>query len=322
MSEMKNPNQPIGATNPRTLFAAALMGFLALFLLQSFKPSSHRNPAIATSTQASQPPANTHKSTLPDRPTPNAQTRFLDLLTHPLFYILNWIHTHIIANWGWAILVLTLLINLLLLPLRIKTMRAQQTTQRLQPEIAAIREKFKGCKFGDPRMQQMQQEISALQRTHGMGILSNFVPMLIQLPLLYSFYRMLHGATQLHQAPWLWLHDLSAADPFHILPILFVSTMILQQLLIPAPGTDPTQRKLMAIVLPLLYFGFTWHTSAGLALYWSFGNIILIVQQIIFNRIAANPPDLGPPTPDDRLTSSPIHPRAKGPTPSQPRAQP
>jgi YidC/Oxa1 family membrane protein insertase len=273
MPEIQKPNQQTAGIN--LFLAAALIALLAMFFFHPFKPTANQTQSLIIPTPTSAPAT----------PLTTPHHNLLDLLAQPLFNLLNWIHTHIVSNWGWAILILTLLINLLLLPLRIKTMRAQRTTQRLQPEIAAIKEKFKGCKFGDPRMRDMQREISTVQRAHGMGILGNFVPLLIQIPLLYAFYRMLHSASQLHHAPWLWLHDLSAPDPLHILPILFVSTMILQQLLTPAPGADPTQRKLMAIVLPLFYFGITWRTSAGLALYWSFGNMILILQQIIFDRI-------------------------------------
>jgi YidC/Oxa1 family membrane protein insertase len=113
---------------------------------------------------------------------------------------------------------------------------------------------------------------------------SGVLPLLIQWPLLYGFYRMLHNAAELHHAPWLWLHDLSAADPLHILPIFCLLSMVLQQVVTPAPGTDRAQRRMMAIALPLLYGFMTWRVSAGLALYWGLANVISILQQVVFNR--------------------------------------
>jgi len=163
-------------------------------------------------------------------------------------------------------------------------MRSQLKLQRLQPEIAAIKARFRGCKLGDPRMQEMNQELFALQRRAGVTLFGNLLPLIIQMPLLYGFYRMLRNATELRHSPWLWLHDLSAPDPFHILPIFLLLTAFLLQWLVPSPGADSGQRKIMGLLLPLVSWLMTWKIGAGLALYWSCGNLITLVQQLAVTR--------------------------------------
>jgi YidC/Oxa1 family membrane protein insertase len=289
MAEMKNPNQEMGGLSLRALISMALIVIVLMFMRQALKRkfdvgSLDKADQVVQSSAGTVKTAATHRSTTKIEPHAR-HAGFLDLLALPLFLALRWIHLHVVSNWGWAILVLALLINVALLPLRIRMMRSQRKTQRIQPEMAAIRARFKGCKLGDPRMQEMNQEIAGLQRAHGVSMFGGIIPLLIQMPLLYGFYRMLHNATELNHAPWLWLHDLSAADPLHILPIVFLGTMILQQVVTPNVGVDPTQRKLMVVAMPLFYGVMTWHVSAGLALYWSCGNVFAIVQQIIFTRI-------------------------------------
>jgi YidC/Oxa1 family membrane protein insertase len=123
-----------------------------------------------------------------------------------------------------------------------------------------------------------------LQKREGVNMFGGCLPMLVQWPLLYGFYRMLLNTIELRQAPWLWLHNLAAPDPLHILPIFFIVTMFLVQYLTPSPGMDPAQQKMMAFTMPV-FFGFmTWNLSSGLALYWAFGNVINVIQQMVMNR--------------------------------------
>ena len=209
---------------------------------------------------------------------------YLGLIAKPLFLALRWIHEHIVSNWGWAILVLTLLINLAMLPTRIQMMKSALKMQRIQPEMNAIKEKFKKYKATDPRRADMNKEMFDLQKREGVNMFGGCLPMLIQWPLLYGFYRMLLNTIELRQAPWLWLHNLAAPDPLHILPIFFIVTMFLVQYLTPSPGMDPAQQKMMAFTMPV-FFGFmTWNLSSGLALYWAFGNVINVIQQTVMNR--------------------------------------
>jgi YidC/Oxa1 family membrane protein insertase len=220
---------------------------------------------------------------------PNLETvvnfgSYLGLLAKPLFLALRWIHEHIVSNWGWAILVLTLVINLAMLPTRIQMMKSALKMQRIQPEMNAIKEKFKKYKTTDPRRADMNKEMFDLQKREGVNMFGGCLPMLVQWPLLYAFYRMLLNTIELRQAPWLWIHNLAAPDPLHILPIFFIVTMFLVQYLTPSPGMDPAQQKMMAFTMPV-FFGFmTWNLSSGLALYWAFGNVINVIQQAVMNR--------------------------------------
>jgi YidC/Oxa1 family membrane protein insertase len=209
---------------------------------------------------------------------------YMGILAKPLFLALRWVHEHVVSNWGWAILVLTLVINLAMLPTRIQMMRSALKMQRIQPEMNAIKEKFKKYKTTDPRRADMNKEMFDLQKREGVNMFGGCLPMLVQWPLLFAFYRMLLNTIELRQAPWMWLHNLSAPDPLHILPVFFIVTMFLVQYLTPSPGMDPAQQKMMAFTMPV-FFGFmTWNLSSGLALYWAFGNVINVIQQAVMNR--------------------------------------
>ena len=209
---------------------------------------------------------------------------YMTIIAKPLFLALRWIHEHIVASWGWSILVLTLLINLAMLPTRIQMMKSALKMQRIQPEMNSIKEKYKKYKTTDPRRADMNKEMFDLQKREGVNMFGGCLPMLVQWPLLYGFYRMLLNTIELRQAPWLWLHNLAAPDPLHILPVFFIVTMFLVQYLTPSPGMDPAQQKMMAFTMPV-FFGFmTWNLSSGLALYWAFGNVINVIQQTVMNR--------------------------------------
>jgi YidC/Oxa1 family membrane protein insertase len=209
---------------------------------------------------------------------------YMSILAKPLFLALRWVHEHIVSNWGWAILVLTLVINLAMLPTRIQMMKSALKMQRIQPEMNAIKEKFKKYKATDPRRADMNKEMFDLQKREGVNMFGGCLPMLVQWPLLFAFYRMLLHTIELRQAPWMWLHNLAAPDPLHILPVFFIVTMFLVQYLTPSPGMDPAQQKMMAFTMPV-FFGFmTWNLSSGLALYWAFGNVINVIQQTVMNR--------------------------------------
>ncbi len=206
------------------------------------------------------------------------------IVARPLFVVLRFTYEHIVRNWGWAILLLTLIINLAMLPTRVQMMKSALKMQRVQPEMQVIREKYKKYKATDPRRQDMNKEIMALQQREGVNMFGGCLPMLIQYPLLYGFYSMLRNIIELRQAHWGWLHDLAAPDPLHILPIFVILSMFTVQYLSPSPGMDPAQQKMMAFMMPV-FFGFImWNVGSGLALYWAAGNIINTVQQLVMNR--------------------------------------
>ena len=205
-------------------------------------------------------------------------------IAKPLFLWLKWTHDHWIANWGWSIVILTIIINLALLPLRLTAMKTSLKMQKLQPKMEEIKKKYEKYPMRDPRRAQMNQEIWDLQRAEGANPVSGCLPLLLQLPFLYAFYAMLANAIELRHAPWLWIKDLSSPDPFHILPIMTVVTMLLMTRLTPQIGMDPTQKMMMNIMSPVMFGFFTWAVASGLAVYWTVGNIIGAIQQFAMNK--------------------------------------
>jgi YidC/Oxa1 family membrane protein insertase len=201
-----------------------------------------------------------------------------------LFLGLHFIYEHIVANWGWSIVIITVIINLVLLPLRFTMMKSSLKMQRIQPQINEIKEKYKKFKATDPRRSDMNHEIMALQKREGVNMFGGCLPMLVQIPLLFAFYSMLAKVIELRQAHWLWLPDLSAADPYHILPILMIVSQFLVQFYTPSPGVDPAQQKMMAFTMPAFTGFITWNYASGLALYWAVGNLISIAQQAVMNQ--------------------------------------
>ncbi len=187
-------------------------------------------------------------------------------------------------SWGWAIVLFTIFLNLCLLPLRVQGMRSALKMQRIQPQIDAIKAKYKNPKATDPRMAEMNAEIMATQKEHGVSMFGGCIPALVQFPLLFAFFTMMTKVVELRQAHFFWLPDLSAADPYHILPILMMGTSFLVQFYTPSPGVDPQQQKMMAFMMPAFSGYFTWNYASGLALYWNVGNLIMIIQQAVMNR--------------------------------------
>ena len=209
---------------------------------------------------------------------------FWGIIGKYLFLSLQFIHSHIASNWGWAIIILTVLINILMLPFKIQTMKSALKMQRIQPQIDVIKEKYKKYKVTDPKRNEMNAEIMELQKREGVNMFGGCIPTLITLPLLYAFFTMLPRVVELRHAHWFWLPDLQSPDPLHILPILMVASMFLMQYYTPSPGVDAQQQKMMAFMMPAISGYFTWNYGSGLALYWAVGNLIGITQQLIMNR--------------------------------------
>jgi len=206
------------------------------------------------------------------------------IVAKPMLFLLSWVHARVISNWGWAIVILTAMINLLLWPTRVMSLRATLKMQRIQPRMEAIRSKYKELSLTDPRRQEMQHEIATLQKSEGVNMFGGCLPALIPWPLLVGFYKMLAGAVALRSASWLWVHDLSVADAHHVLPILVVLTMAASQLLTPTPGVDVKQQRAMALMMPLIFGVFAWKYASGLALYFVCSNVFGVLQQMVINR--------------------------------------
>lgn len=217
---------------------------------------------------------------------------WFSVVAKPLFLALRYIYDHWVHNYGWAIVILTVIINLLMFPLKLKSIRSAQEMQRIAPQVKGIQERYKQYKFNDPRKQRMNEEMMKLYREHGINPLGGCLPMILQLPFLYGFYRVLDLSIELRHAPWiLWIKDLSMPDGFHlfgfplpILPTVMIITMFILQKMTPVAATDPAQQRMM-MVMPLIFGVMFYNFAAGLVLYWLTGNIVGIAQQVLINKI-------------------------------------
>src|SRR5579885_2590772 len=198
----------------------------------------------------------------------------------------QWIH-----SWGWTIILVTVVITMALFPLRISSMKSARKMQRLQPQIKAINEKYKNVKLNDPRKQEQNEELMALYKREGVNPVGGCLPMLIQLPFLYAFYRVLAVSISLRGAGWLWVHDLSQPEtlPIRMLPVILIITQFLTQKMTPAPGVDPSQQKMM-MFMPLVLGYMFYFLPSGLVLYYLTSNLVGILQQWMLNRGATPAP--------------------------------
>ena len=208
-------------------------------------------------------------------------------LAKPLFFVLNWVNDRFVHNFGWSIVVVTIGLNMLLLPVRLAGMKSAKKMSALQPQIQAINAKYKGFGLRDPRQAEKNQEIMDLYKKHGVNpISSGCMPLLFQFPFFIAFYTVLTVAIELRGAQWLWVSDLSRPEQMAIrmLPVLMIVTQFIQQKMTPAaPGMDPAQQKAM-LFMPLALGFMFYYQSAGLVLYWLTGNLVGIVQQWFMNR--------------------------------------
>jgi YidC/Oxa1 family membrane protein insertase len=209
---------------------------------------------------------------------------FFGIIAKPLFLWLKWTYYHIISNWGWAIALQTLIINLLLMPLRITQLKSALKMQKIQPQAKAIQTKYEKYSLRDPRKAEMNQEIAALYKREGVNPVAGCLPLIIQMPFLFAYYSMLGAVIDLRQAHWLWIKDLSSPDALYLLPGAVFVSMFLVQRMTPQGAMDPQQQKMMNIFMPVMLAYVSSNLAAGLCLYWSVGNLISIVQQMVMNR--------------------------------------
>ena len=217
------------------------------------------------------------------------QLGWFELIARFLLTALVWInqYTH---NFGWAIVVLTIVIKMVLYPLQHKSNVSMKKMSRVQPKVEAIKAKYKKSRTDAEQRNKMNQEMMQLYQKEGINPMAGCLPIILQLPILWGFYNLLSRAIELRGAPWiLWIKDMSDKDPTYILPILMTATMFLQTYLTPATG-DPAQRK-MFLIMPLV-FGFLFKDfPSGLVLYWLVQNILTIIQQLIMNKWWKDHPD-------------------------------
>ena len=206
----------------------------------------------------------------------------------PLLRSLNWIHGYI-GNYGWAIVLLTIFINLVLFPLNHKSVVSMRKMQEIQPETKAIQERYAKLKATDPAKQKMNQELMALYRERGVNPASGCVPILLTLPVFLAFYSLLTTAIELRGAPFFgWIHDLSQPDAYYVMPVLVGVSQIVTQWMTPQAGVDPTQQKMMMIMPLVLIFVFI-STPAGALIYWLVGNVWRVGQMYLTNYLIGPP---------------------------------
>jgi len=210
---------------------------------------------------------------------------WLEFVAEPLFHGLKWLHSYI-PNWGWSIVVLTLILNMLLFPLRISGYKTTLKMQRVAPEIKAIQEKYKKYSMRDPRKAEMNKEVMAIYSREGINPVGGCIPQLLQFPIWFGLYRALQGTIELRHAPWFgWITDLSAKDPYYILPLLMGLSMYLVSKMTPMTATDPQQQamiKIMPIGMAAMFMVIPY--PSGLAVYILTSSVVGVVQQWYLNR--------------------------------------
>jgi YidC/Oxa1 family membrane protein insertase len=200
------------------------------------------------------------------------------VLAVPLFVLLKWLHG-IIGNWGWAIVVMTIMIKAVFYPLNAAAARSMAKMKIIAPKMKALQEQYANDK------QQLQIKMMEMYKTEKINPLGGCLPIVVQIPVFIALYWVLLSAVELRQAPWiLWIHDLSAPDPYYVLPVIYAITAYLQVKLSPTPITDPVQARVMQI-MPIAFSVLFIFFPSGLVLYWLVNNILQIAQQWHMNRL-------------------------------------
>ncbi|MCL5023169.1 MAG: membrane protein insertase YidC [Nitrospirae bacterium] len=201
---------------------------------------------------------------------------FFSILARPLFWILKFFYSFL-GNYGWAIVLLTIIVRIPFVPLLNKSQKSMRKMQQLQPKLTELKEKYKN----DP--QKLQKETLEMYKKYKVNPVGGCLPMLLQIPVFYALYKVLMIAIELRGAPFmLWITDLSSKDPYYILPIVMGITMVLQQKMTPT-SMDPKQNKMM-MLMPVVFTFLFLNFASGLVLYWLVNNILSIIQQFFTNR--------------------------------------
>jgi YidC/Oxa1 family membrane protein insertase len=236
---------------------------------------------------------------------------FLSTLSRPLAVPILWSIKklyQITGSYGLAIILFTIVIYSLFFPLKWRSSKAMKKAAKMAPKMKELQEKIKGMKQNDPKLKELQMEQLRLMKEG--NPLGGCLPLLIQMPFLFALYRAITISIDFRQASFLWIPDLSAAEPtmIHLLPLLFAGSMMVLQLITPQPSADPLQRKMMAIGMPIFMLYMMWSAPAGLLVYWLVGNIVGFSQQLLINRLTKSD-DEEPPqkveAPTKKLGSTP-----------------
>ena len=207
---------------------------------------------------------------------------YLTILAKPIFWLLDNIHSYV-GNWGWSIILLTILIKLVFFPLSAASYKSMARMKEVQPRLVAMKEQYKG----EP--QKLNQAMMEMYRKEKINPLGGCLPVLIQIPVFISLYWVLLSSVEMRGAPWvLWIHDLSVPDPYYILPVIMAASMFVQTKLNPTPP-DPVQAKIM-MYMPIVFSVMFFFFPAGLVLYWVVNNLLSIAQQWQINQMFGKKP--------------------------------
>ncbi|GHT89853.1 membrane protein insertase YidC [Betaproteobacteria bacterium] len=207
---------------------------------------------------------------------------WLHIIAAPIFWVLEFIHS-LIGNWGWSIVALTVLIKLLFFPLSAASYKSMARMRTMTPKLMALK-----ARYADDKAK-LNQEMMKLYQTEKINPLGGCLPILVQIPVFIALYWVLLGAVEMRGAPWiLWITDLSAADPYYVLPVIMMASMFIQTRLNPTPP-DPIQAKMM-LIMPLVFGIMFFFFPAGLVLYWVVNNVLSIAQQWQINRLLDSKP--------------------------------
>lgn len=208
-------------------------------------------------------------------------------LVLPLLSVLKWLYAYV-GNYGWAIILLTILINVVIFPLRHKSVVSMRKMQLLQPQMKAIQDRYAGLKVTDPAKQKMNSEVMSLYREKGVNPASGCVPMLLTMPVLFAFYSLLSQAVELRGAPFgFWIDDLSHHDRYYVTPLLMGASMFWQQRITPSTA-DPAQQRIM-MFMPVVFTAMFLQFPSGLAIYYFTSNLWTIGQQYFTNWLIGPP---------------------------------
>jgi YidC/Oxa1 family membrane protein insertase len=209
----------------------------------------------------------------------------IEYLAKPLFLFVDWANNSFVHNFGWAIVIVTVIINFAMFPLRLTSMKSARKMQALKPQIDVINAKYKNVGISDPKKAEQNQEVMDLYKRHGVNPMGGCVPMLLQMPFFFAFYKVFTVSVEMRGATWLWVTDLSQAEhlPIKLLPIIMIVTQFLMQKMTPQANVDPNQQKMM-YMMPLIFGFMFYQLPSGLVLYYLTSNLVNMGQQWFFNH--------------------------------------
>jgi YidC/Oxa1 family membrane protein insertase len=211
--------------------------------------------------------------------------KWLGFLAKPLFLVVSWFNSAFVHNYGWAIVLVTIVINFVLFPLKLSNMKSMRKMTALKPQIDLINQRYKNIGMRDPRKAEQNQEVMALYKQHGVNPMGGCFPMLLQIPFFFAFYRVFTVSVEMRGASWLWVTDLSQPEhlAIKVLPLVMIGSQFLMQKMTPQGNVDPNQQKMM-MFMPLI-FGFMFYNfPSGLVLYYLTSNLVNMGQQWFFNH--------------------------------------